>query len=62
MFFLSSVNVILYDNGCCLTLVWFDGAWIDDLFDGAFTITDANFIPKPNIEPYQKIIEAFRDY
>ena len=32
---------------------------INDLFDGSFTITDANFIPKPNIEPYKKIIEKF---
>ena len=32
---------------------------IEDLFDGAFTITDANFIPKPNLEPYKKIIEKF---
>ena len=32
---------------------------IDDLFDGAFTITDADFIPKPNLEPYKKIIKKF---
>ena len=30
---------------------------IDGLFDGAFDIVDANFIPKPKIEPYKKIIE-----
>ena len=32
---------------------------ISDLFDGAFAITDANFIPKPSIEPYKKIIKKF---
>ena len=32
---------------------------ISDLFDGAFAITDANFIPKPLKEPYKKIIEKF---
>jgi len=32
---------------------------IDDLFDGAFDIVDANFIPKPKIEPYKKIVEKF---
>ena len=32
---------------------------IEDLFDGAFAITDADFIPKPSIEPYQKIIKKF---
>ena len=31
---------------------------IEDLFDGAFTITDANFIPKPNLEPYKKNTSA----
>jgi putative hydrolase of the HAD superfamily len=32
---------------------------IDDLFDGAFDIVDANFIPKPKVYPYKKIIEKF---
>ena len=32
---------------------------IDGLFDGAFDIVDANFIPKPHIDPYQKIIKKF---
>ena len=32
---------------------------IGDLFDGAFAITDADFIPKPSIEPYKKIIKKF---
>jgi len=32
---------------------------IDDLFDGAFDIVDSNFIPKPKIDPYKKIIEKF---
>ena len=32
---------------------------INDLFDGAFDIVDANFIPKPSIEPYKKIIKKF---
>ena len=32
---------------------------IDGLFDGIFAITDANFIPKPHIESYQKIIKKF---
>ena len=29
------------------------------MFDGAFDIVDANFIPKPKIEPYKKIVEKF---
>ena len=32
---------------------------IDGLFDGAFDIVDANFVPKPHIDPYNKIIEKF---
>ena len=32
---------------------------ISDLFDGAFAITDADFIPKPSIEPYKKIVKKF---
>ena len=32
---------------------------IGDLFDGTFAITDADFIPKPSIEPYKKIIKKF---
>jgi putative hydrolase of the HAD superfamily len=32
---------------------------IEDLFDGAFAITDADFIPKPNIESYKKMINKF---
>ena len=32
---------------------------IEDLFDGAFDIVDANFIPKPHIDPYEKIIKKF---
>ena len=33
---------------------------ISDLFDGAFDITDANFIPKPHLDPYIKLIEKFK--
>ena len=32
---------------------------ISDLFDGAFAITDADFIPKPSIEPYKKLVKKF---
>ena len=32
---------------------------ISDLFDGAFAITDADFIPKPLKAPYEKLIEKF---
>ena len=32
---------------------------IEDLFDGTFTITDADFVPKPNIESYKKMIKKF---
>ena len=32
---------------------------IDDLFDGAFDITDCNFVPKPSIEPYKKLVKKF---
>ena len=29
------------------------------LFDGAFDITDCNYIPKPAIEPYKKLVSKF---
>ena len=29
---------------------------IDRLFDGIFDIVDAEFIPKPSIEPYKKLV------
>ncbi len=29
------------------------------LFDGAFDITDSDFIPKPHIDPYKKLIKKF---
>ena len=32
---------------------------INDLFDGIFDIVDSNFIPKPSIEAYKKIISKF---
>ena len=32
---------------------------ISDLFDSFFDITDCNFIPKPSIEPYKKLIDKF---
>ena len=32
---------------------------IDGLFDGAFDIVDANFVPKPHMDPYKKIIDKF---
>ena len=32
---------------------------ISDLFDGFFDITDCNFVPKPSIEPYKKLIDKF---
>ena len=32
---------------------------INDLFDGFFDITDCNFVPKPSIEPYKKLIDKF---
>jgi len=32
---------------------------INGLFDGIFDIVDANFVPKPHIDPYKKIIEKF---
>jgi putative hydrolase of the HAD superfamily len=32
---------------------------IDGLFDGVFDIVDANFVPKPHVNPYKKIIEKF---
>ena len=32
---------------------------IEDLFDGTFAITDADFIPKPNMESYKKMIKKF---
>ena len=33
---------------------------INDLFDGAFDIVDANFVPKPHLDPYKKIIKKFK--
>ena len=32
---------------------------IDGLFDGAFDITDADFVPKPHLDPYEKLIKKF---
>tara|TARA_A100000164_G_scaffold381989_1_gene437082 strand:- start:5220 stop:5885 length:666 start_codon:yes stop_codon:yes gene_type:complete len=32
---------------------------INDLFDNVFDITDGNFVPKPSIEPYEKLIKKF---
>ena len=32
---------------------------IDDLFDGAFDITDCNYVPKPEIKPYKFLINKF---
>ena len=33
---------------------------IDGLFDGTFDITDANFVPKPHLDPYKELIEKFK--
>jgi len=33
---------------------------IDKLFDGVFDIVESDFIPKPSIEPYKKIIEKYK--
>ena len=33
---------------------------IQNLFDGVFDIVDANFVPKPSVVPYKKIIEKYR--
>jgi putative hydrolase of the HAD superfamily len=33
---------------------------IDKLFDGVFDIVESDFIPKPSIEPYKKIIEHYK--
>ena len=33
---------------------------IDQHFDGIFDIIDSNFIPKPNMEPYKKLIEKHK--
>ena len=33
---------------------------INKLFDGVFDIVDANFIPKPSMESYKKIIEKYK--
>ena len=32
---------------------------IDDLFTGTFDITDCNLIPKPSLEPYEKLVKKF---
>ena len=32
---------------------------INGLFDGAFDITDADFVPKPHLDPYKKLVEKF---
>ena len=32
---------------------------IKNLFDGAFDITDANYVPKPHLAPYEKLIKKF---
>jgi putative hydrolase of the HAD superfamily len=33
---------------------------IEKLFDGVFDIVESDFIPKPSIEPYKKIIEKYK--
>ena len=33
---------------------------IEELFDGVFDIVEADFIPKPSLEPYKKIIENYK--
>ena len=33
---------------------------IDGLFDGAFDITDGDFVPKPHLDPYKKLIKKFK--
>ena len=33
---------------------------IDRLFDGIFDIRDCNFVPKPSIEPYKKLVENYK--
>jgi len=33
---------------------------IEKLFDGIFDIVESDFIPKPSIEPYKKIIEKYK--
>ena len=33
---------------------------INGLFDGAFDITDGDFVPKPHLKPYKKLIEKFK--
>ena len=33
---------------------------IENLFNGAFDITDSNFVPKPHLDSYKKLIEKFR--
>ena len=33
---------------------------IDQLFDGIFDIVDAEFIPKPSIEPYKKLVKKHK--
>jgi putative hydrolase of the HAD superfamily len=33
---------------------------IEKLFDGVFDIVESEFIPKPSIEPYKKIIEKYK--
>ena len=32
---------------------------IEKLFDGVFDIVDSDFVPKPSIEPYKKIIQKY---
>jgi len=33
---------------------------VEKLFDGIFDIVESDFIPKPSIEPYKKIIEKYK--
>ena len=33
---------------------------IDKLFDGIFDIRDCEFIPKPSIQPYKKLVENYK--
>ena len=34
--------------------------FFDQLFDDIFDIVDAEFIPKPSIEPYKKLVEKHK--
>ena len=55
----NSIKLSIYRPGCKYAHDVTKQLGIDGLFDGAFDIVDANFTPKPHLDPYEKLIKKF---